>query len=163
MPAPATTARPLNIRPAVPADWPTIVDYNCRLAEETEGQILDRETVARGVNALLADAQKGRYFVACRSDRIVGQLMHTREWSDWRNGDIWWLQSVFVAPEERGRGVFRALYHHLHELAEKASDPRVVGLRLYLEQGNVLARTVYARLGMRPAGYEVLEQIPSHT
>ncbi|QDU40424.1 Acetyltransferase (GNAT) family protein [Maioricimonas rarisocia] len=163
MPGPAASDNDLTIRAAHPDDWPTLVDFNCRLAEESEGQILDRETVAVGVKALLADAHKGRYFVACRSDRIIGQLMHTREWSDWRNGDIWWLQSVYVRPEERGRGVLRALYNHLQQLAEAATDPRVVGLRLYMEQGNDLARTVYTQLGLRPAGYEVLERIPSRS
>jgi len=161
MPGPASSPANLTIRSARPDDWPTIVDFNCRLAEESEELILDRDTVVAGVHAILADEQKGRYFVACRDSRIVGQLMHTREWSDWRNGDIWWLQSVYVAPDVRGQGVFRTLYAHLLQQAEVQTDPNVVGVRLYMEQQNDLARAVYTRVGLRSAGYEVLERGPA--
>ena len=174
------------IRPARPDDWPVIVDYNCRLAAETENLQLDRETVTHGVQALLADPTRGRYFLACTvspapgvltpddpeaenpkeatpvepgspREVIAGQLMHTTEWSDWRNGTIWWLQSVYVSDTYRRTGVFRALYEHLHREAVARED--VVGLRLYVEHENSSAQTTYASLGLQPAGYHVMEQL----
>lgn len=148
---------PCIIRPAQASDWPTIVDFNCRLAEESEGFTLNHEAVTAGVQALLADRSRGRYLVACSETEIVGQLMHTREWSDWRNGDIWWLQSVYVVPVWRRQGVFRALFEELAREAE--ADPGVVGLRLYVENHNDSAMQVYLRLGLRQAGYQVLERL----
>lgn len=144
------------IRAAAVDDLETIAEFNVRLAEETEGAPLDRETVRRGVRALLADGSRGSYYVAC-TDKIVGQLMHTREWSDWRNGDIWWIQSVYVHPHHRRQGVFRSLYDHLKTLAE--ADPGVVGLRLYVEQENEAARATYRDLGMTPAPYLVMQHL----
>ncbi|MGH7128867.1 MAG: GNAT family N-acetyltransferase, partial [Planctomycetaceae bacterium] len=99
----------IDIRPAGLDDWPTITEFNLRLADESEGKTLDRPTLAEGVRAVLADVAKGRYFLACRDGRIVGQVMITYEWSDWRNGTIWWLQSVYVSPEHRRQGVLRRL------------------------------------------------------
>lgn len=157
----------IQVRPALPDDWETIVDFNCRLAEESEGKRLDRGDVVPGVQALLSDPRKGRYFVAVTeaesfprardAGRIVGQLMHTFEWSDWRNGMIWWLQSVYVHPEFRRQGVFRALFERLRQEAE--ADPGVVGLRLYVEEGNQRAHATYDRLGLRPGGYFVMERM----
>jgi len=149
-------ATDLVIRPATASDWPVVVDFNCRLAEESEGKVLDRAHIVPGVQALLADASKGRYFLAERDGQVVGQLMHTHEWSDWRNGDIWWLQSVYVHPDHRRQGVFRALFEHLQ--SEAKSNPGVVGLRLYVEQDNTRAHATYANLGFEPGGYFVLEQ-----
>ncbi|MEX0718708.1 MAG: GNAT family N-acetyltransferase [Planctomycetaceae bacterium] len=145
------------VRAARLDDREAIVEFNCRLAEETEDLRLDRDTVSAGVAAVLADASRGRYFVACRNDRPVGQLMHTREWSDWRNGDLWWLQSVYVATEFRRRGVFRLLYEHA--LAEARREPGVVGVRLYVERHNARAHDAYRRLGMRETGYFVMEDL----
>lgn len=147
----------ITVRPAEAADWPTITDYNCRLAAESEHKQLDRELVAKGVQALLADPSKGRYFVALADGNIVGQMMHTREWSDWRNGDIWWVQSVYVAPDYRRRGVFRLLFQHVEHLAR--SLPDVVGLRLYVERDNQHARATYQRLGLIEPGYLVMERL----
>ena len=146
-----------EIRPAQPADWETIVEFNCRLAEETEHKRLDLPTISAGVKAVLADSTKGRYFVSCHRDQLVGQLMHTREYSDWRNGHIWWLQSVYVHPEFRRQGVLRLLYERLRR--EAASDPNVVGLRLYVENGNDRAQETYLKLGMKPGGYHVMEHL----
>ena len=146
----------LSIRPARPEDWPVVVDFNSRLAEESEGKVLDHAHLVPGVQALLADPAKGRYFVAELDGQIIGQLMHTREWSDWRNGDIWWLQSVYVHPDHRRQGVFRALFEHLK--SEAQNNPHVVGLRLYVEQDNTRAHATYANLGFNPGGYFVLEQ-----
>lgn len=147
----------LEIRPATLEDWETIADFNLKLADETEPVVLDRATVEAGVRALLADDRKGRYFVATVDGRIIGQLMHTREWSDWRNGDVWWLQSVYVEAAFRRQGVFAALKRNLEELAE--SDPNVVGLRLYVEQGNEHAQATYRTLGFKSAGYLVMERM----
>jgi ribosomal protein S18 acetylase RimI-like enzyme len=147
----------VNIRLATADDWPIIVDFNCRLAEESEGKSLDRAHVEPGVKALLADPRKGRYFLAHDGNgQIAGQLMHTYEWSDWRNGDIWWLQSVYVHPDFRRAGVFRALFDHLKQQAE--NDPGVVGLRLYVEEQNERAHATYRNLGFEPGGYFVMEQ-----
>ena len=147
----------LTIRPASLDDLDTVVDFNRRLAFESENKELPLETLRAGVAAALADEGKARYFLATAGNHVAGQLMLTREWSDWRNGDLWWIQSVYVPPEFRRQGVFKALYHHVQSLAQ--SLPHVVGLRLYVEEHNERAQQVYARLGMKPAGYHVLESI----
>ncbi|MBI5761122.1 MAG: GNAT family N-acetyltransferase [Planctomycetales bacterium] len=147
----------MEVRPACPNDWPTIVDFNSRLAWESEHTRLDRTRIEPGVRNLLADERRGRYFMACCGGRIVGQLMITFEWSDWRNGNIWWLQSVYVEAEFRGRGVFRTLFEHVWHQVE--SDSEIAGLRLYVEQGNVSAQEVYLRMGMHAAGYLVMERM----
>jgi GNAT superfamily N-acetyltransferase len=146
-----------GVRAAGPEDWPLIVEFNRRLAAETEDTELNVDLLTAGVKAALSDSAKARYFVASRGETVVGQLMHTWEWSDWRNGMIWWLQSVYVQPEHRGRGVFRMLYEHVGRLAE--SDPGVVGIRLYIETGNDAARSVYEKLGMRAGGYNVMQRL----
>ena len=151
------TQTSLTVRLALPEDWEVIADFNTRLASETEGKSLVSSTIAAGVQTLLADPHHGRYFVACVGARIVGQMMHTREWSDWRNGEIWWLQSVYVAPDNRRFGVFRALYHHLEQLAEQT--PNVIGLRLYVEHHNSKALEVYRSFGLKEAGYTVMERL----
>jgi len=144
-----------RIREASPADGPLLADYNSRMAEETEGRALDQENVAPGVAALLADRNKGRYWVAEYDGEIVGQLMVTYEWSDWRNGTLWWIQSVYVHPAFRRRGVFSALYRHVESLALADSDVR--GLRLYVEQDNTRAQQTYEKLGMVKPSYLVME------
>jgi GNAT superfamily N-acetyltransferase len=148
----------IEIRDAHPDDWRTIVEFNRRLAQETESLTLDGPTLEAGVKAALADVAKARYFVACTADgQIVGQMMHTYEWSDWRNGDIWWLQSVYVHPDYRSQGVFRLLFDFVERRAKE--DPGVVGLRLYVEDRNERARAVYERLGLAAAGYGVMEAV----
>lgn len=149
--------QPVEIREARFDDWPVIADFNTRLAAETEGKRLDPDTIAQGVRTLLSQPQHGRYFVACFHGGIVGQIMHTREWSDWRNGEIWWLQSVYVLSDFRQRGVFRALFAHLQSLAQ--SSPEVIGLRLYFEEHNARAKEAYLNLGLKLAGYSVMEHI----
>jgi ribosomal protein S18 acetylase RimI-like enzyme len=147
----------LSLRQAVSADAATIVELNVRLAEESEGKQLDRATLSAGVAAGLADPAKARYFVAEEDNVIVGQVMLTWEWSDWRNGWLWWIQSVYVIASARRRGVFRALYRHVRDLA--VADPLVKGLRLYVERHNEAALATYLQLGMTDAGYQVLEEI----
>jgi ribosomal protein S18 acetylase RimI-like enzyme len=147
-----------TIRRAVPADAPVIVEFNRRLALESEGKTLDAVVLAQGVAAGLADSQKALYFVAEEDSAIVGQLMLTKEWSDWRNGWVWWIQSVYVREDWRRHGVFRALYEHVHRAA--VADPEVVGIRLYVEHENHTAQQTYLKLGMERTGYLVLERCP---
>lgn len=123
------------------------------MALETEEMALPPAVVARGVSAVLADPDKGRYFVAVDRGEIVGSLLATPEWSDWRDGTWWWIQSVYVAPEARGRGVFRALYEHVR--AEVEAEPGLLGLRLYVDRGNRGAQAVYERLGMSRDHYDL--------
>ncbi len=143
------------IRAATPADAPLIAQFNFALAYETEHRELDRARLLAGVQALLADPAKGFYILAEVDGVVAGQTLITREWSDWRNGHFWWIQSVYVLPEFRGRGVFRELFEHLTRAARQEAD--VCGLRLYVERANVRAQTVYERLGMRPGCYQLME------
>ncbi|MGH9657917.1 MAG: GNAT family N-acetyltransferase [Bryobacteraceae bacterium] len=145
----------MRIRPATPADAETIAGFNAAMARETENLELDPARVLAGVRALVADPNKGFYLLAELDGRIAGQTMVTFEWSDWRNACFWWIQSVYVEPAVRGRGVFRALYRHLAERVER--DPELCGLRLYVERHNDRARRTYEKLGMRPAAYEMYE------
>ena len=146
---------PIVVRPARAIDQPVLVEFNQALALETENRSLDLSLLSPGVAALLEDASKGLYFVAEQEGTVVGQLMITFEWSDWRNGVFWWIQSVYVAPRARRNGVFRALYRHVERMARERAD--VCGLRLYMEHANQTARSTYVALGMVHAGYEVLE------
>lgn len=147
----------MRIREAQLGDAPVIAEYNTRLARETEGRELPAATLLAGVRALLEDPSKGLYFVAEETGQVVGQVMITFEWSDWRNGMFWWLQSVYVREEFRGQGVFRALFEHVRQLAGQQAG--VCGLRLYVERENERAKAVYERQGMTNAGYEVFEVI----
>jgi GNAT superfamily N-acetyltransferase len=146
----------ITVRPAETADADVITDFNCRLADESESKRLDPSTTLAGVLEVLANPMHGRYYVAEHDGRPVGQLLVTYEWSDWRNGRFWWIQSVYVMPAHRRRGVFRALYGHLDDLAAKSPD--VCGLRLYVEAGNAPARSTYAAIGMDETGYLVMEK-----
>jgi GNAT superfamily N-acetyltransferase len=143
------------IRKARLTDIDVIANFNSRLAWETEKLRLNSTTVSRGVRALLKDAAKGTYFIAEQGGVIVGQLLITYEWSDWRNGNFWWIQSVYVAAEFRQEGVFRALFGHVEKLARSRRD--VCGLRLYVEKNNRRAHRAYGRLGMKHTHYEIYE------
>jgi GNAT superfamily N-acetyltransferase len=150
---------PLTIRRATPADLTTVVDFNGRLAEESEGKSLDRVRLTAGVTAVLAAPEhKGPYFLACDGDTPVGQMQVTFEWSDWRNGWFWWIQSVYVVPEARRRGIFRTLFEHVCQAAR--SDPQVIGLRLYVERDNTRAHQTYLNLGLSWTSYQVMERYP---
>ncbi|SIN80598.1 Acetyltransferase (GNAT) family protein [Singulisphaera sp. GP187] len=155
----SVNAPSLLIRAGVPADRDTIVDFNQRLAGETEGKALDLTVLSAGIRSALADPERLRYWVAQPSAAapLVGQAAITREWSDWRNGWIWWFQSVYVIPEARGQGVFRALYQQIR--AEALALPDVIGLRLYVEQENHRAKQTYLAMGMEASGYHVFEEI----
>lgn len=143
-----------EIHAASPQDAATIVDFQLRMARETEGLELDFDTVTRGVAAVFADPSKGTYWLAERGGRIAGCLL-TFEWSDWRDGTVLWIQSVYVPPEERGQRVYRALYEHLKRRVE--GDPRLKGIRLYVDRRNAAAQQVYERLGMSREHYDLFE------
>jgi GNAT superfamily N-acetyltransferase len=145
----------IRIRPATAADLDTIVRYNQAIAQESEEKQLDDGILRAGVTALLADPAKGRYFIAEAGGAIVGQTMITFEWSDWRNGLFWWIQSVYVEQTARRQGVFSALFDHLSDMARR--DPTVCGIRLYVERENSRAQQTYARCGLETTGYQVME------
>lgn len=145
----------IRVRNAQLKDAPVIARFNMAIAQETEQLRLNPDQVHAGVVAVLSDPTKGQYFVAEVDGRVVGQTLITREWSDWRNGWIWWLQSVYVEPAFRRLGVFRALYEHIRTLAVRE---RVPLLRLYVMGHNRRARSAYEAVGMRPSGYDVWEE-----
>ncbi len=145
----------IAIRPAGPGDAETLVDFNAAMALETEKLALDRERLARGVAALLADPERGRYWVLEEEGRVAAALMLTTEWSDWRDGFFWWIQSVYVRPESRRRGHYRRLHDHVLSLAQR--DASVCGLRLYVERENHSARATYRGLGMSETAYRLYE------
>jgi len=150
---------PWTIRQGRPADAPTIVEFNRRLAIESEGKTLEAATLEAGVTAALADpTRKGPYYLAVDDEKILGQLQITFEWSDWRNGWFWWIQCVYVVAEARRTGVFRSLYEHVAALARR--DSEVIGLRLYVERDNHAAQKTYQRMGMEQTAYLLLEQSP---
>ena len=145
----------LLIRSATHDDVETIADFNCRLAAETENKTLDGDTILAGVRNALSLTDEVTYFVAESNDEVIGQLMLTREWSDWRNGWMYWLQSVYVHDEHRGAGVFRSLLEHAAQKLKERKD--VVGIRLYVEKENTGAQETYRRLGFSEPGYSVME------
>jgi GNAT superfamily N-acetyltransferase len=146
----------ISIRLAHPEDVPVIVENNRALARETENKDLDRSTLQTGVNEVFENPQRGFYLLAEQDGRVVGQTLITFEWSDWRNADFWWFQSVYVDPNERKSGIFRALYRHV--LSEAEQNPKVCGLRLYVHRDNRQAQSVYLSLGMDPAHYQMFEK-----
>jgi len=141
------------VRLATPADAGFLTQGNAAMALETEGMVLDLVRLRAGVDGVFADASRGVYYVAEIDHRPVGQLLITYEWSDWRNGNFWWIQSVFVEPAFRGLGVFRTLYAHVHALAR--ADGNVCGLRLYVEHDNTRAQATYERCGMKRTAYQM--------
>lgn len=148
----------LTLRRATITDAATIAEFNRRLAWETEHKRLDDALLVPGVAAVLANPARGTYYVAEADGAVVGQLLITLEWSDWRNGWFWWIQSVYVLAEARRHGVFRALYQHVAAEARARGD--VVGIRLYVERDNLRAQQTYEQLGMASPGYHVMERCP---
>jgi len=148
------------IRDAEPTDWAAIAEYNRLLATETEDKELDWDVISEGVKKVLGDIHKGRYFLAEAEGRIIGTTMITYEWSDWRDGWVWWIQSVYVHPDFRGQGVFSGLYRHVEALAEASGVVRAI--RLYVLTSNTRARATYHKLGMAETGYTVLEAGDGH-
>jgi len=147
----------MRIRHATVGDVHVLAEFNAAMALETEGKQLLPEVVGAGVRSLLGNPASGFYLVAEADGRVAGSLMVTKEWSDWRNGNFWWIQSVYVRPESRRQGVYRRLYQHLQELA--AHDPAACGVRLYVERDNVTAQATYRTLGMTQTPYQVFEAL----
>jgi GNAT superfamily N-acetyltransferase len=148
----------LVIRPATPEDLDVLVRFSAAMARETEGRRLDLARLREGTQTVLDSPERGFYIVAevtDRSPRIVGQLLVTFEWSDWRNATFWWIQSVYVDPAWRRRGVYRKMHHAILERAKRRGD--VCGVRLYVERENKTAKTVYARVGLQTSSYCIFE------
>jgi ribosomal protein S18 acetylase RimI-like enzyme len=138
-------------------DAEVLVGFNGAMALETEGKELLPEVIGAGVRSLLGRPASGFYLVAEADGQVVGSLLVTKEWSDWRNGDFWWIQSVYVRPAWRRQGIYTRLYRHVQELAAK--DPAVCGFRLYVERDNKQAQGTYRALGMSETHYKVFEEL----
>ena len=145
----------IEIRLGGPRDTTALVEFNCEMARETESKALDVSTVTAGVAGLIARSDRGFYVVASQRGEIVGSLMITTEWSDWRNGEIWWLQSVYVSKRLRREGVYRQLHEYVRDLARQQ---KVIGLRLYVERDNEPAQETYRALGMGESSYLMFEE-----
>lgn len=143
------------IRQATEADAPSIVEFQLAMAWETESLQLDEPTVVKGVAAVFTDSSKGVYYVAETEGHVVGSLLTTFEWSDWRNGTVLWIQSVYVRPEFRKRSIFSRLYKHIQEKVN--SNPNLRGIRLYADKTNTPAHGVYEHLGMTAEHYQMYE------
>jgi GNAT superfamily N-acetyltransferase len=144
----------ISIRKANSSDVPAIVDFQLKMAWETEEMSLDHETVKKGVNAVFEDPSRGQYYVADNDGNVIASLLITYEWSDWRNRNVWWFQSVYVIPDYRRQGIFRKMYNHIRNLAE-LND--IAGLRLYVETKNISAQKTYEALGMSSEHYSFYE------
>jgi ribosomal protein S18 acetylase RimI-like enzyme len=138
-------------------DAPVLVEFNRAMARETEDRDLIPEVISAGVETLLKNPNLGFYVVAENNGNVVGSLMVTLEWSDWRNGAFWWIQSVYVRPDCRRQGIYRRLYQYVRSLAER--DPKVCGFRLYVERGNTAAQKTYKALGMDETHYKLFEEL----
>ncbi len=145
-----------RIRKAVPGDASAIIAFNAAMAKETEGITLQNDRITNGVNTLLQTPSLGFYLLAEECNVTIGTLMITTEWSDWRNGLFWWIQSVYVKEENRRQGVFRDLYQSVTKLA--AADPNICGFRLYVERENHTAQKTYQSLGLAETHYKLFEQ-----
>ncbi len=144
----------ITIRKAKPADAQAIIDFQQKMAWETEQLMLAPDTVTKGVNAVFANSAHGQYWIAEEDGAILASLLITYEWSDWRNTNVWWFQSVYVLPEHRRKGIFRQMYNHIKNEADKAG---VAGLRLYVESKNTRAQNTYEALGMQCEHYTMYE------
>lgn len=149
----------ITIRRAGQKDGETIARFQQQMAYETEGVSLESDTLSSGVQAVLDDTHKGVYYVAEADDRVIASLLITYEWSEWRNGQVWWIQSVYVEKDFRGSGIFSQLYAYIQSLAE--NDAEVRGIRLYVDNTNTAAQKVYSRMGMNGDHYKVYEWMKS--
>lgn len=145
----------ITYREARPSDTDRIVEFQLAMARETEHFELDGAVCTRGVRALFDDQDKGRYYLAESGGEVIGSLMITTEWSDWRAGTVWWIQSVYVDPAHRKKGVYGGLYGHVKGLMDR--NPDIRGIRLYVDRRNTRAQEVYRRLGMNGDHYQVFE------
>ena len=149
------SGQPINVRLAQISDLATLVEFNIAMARETEGKELDPDLLRKGVTSALQSDDRGFYLVAEVDGKVAGQLMITREWSDWRNGFFWWIQSVYVHPNHRRQGIYRALDQRVKTLALEQGD--VCGVRLYVDRSNQVAQQVYRQLGMSQSHYDLYE------
>lgn len=147
----------IKTRPAAAADAAELARFNCDMARETEDIRLEPDVVAAGVKALFEHPERGFYVVADAGRQLAGSLMVTNEWSDWRNGMFWWIQSVYVRPEYRRRGVYRSLYRFVESMA--VAHPEICGFRLYVERDNERAQQTYRSLGMAQTPYLIYESL----
>lgn len=145
------------IRNAFIHEYETISRFQELMAMETEGLKLNPQTVRKGVCSVFSDPAKGKYFVAADGDAIAGSLLTTYEWSDWRNMTVIWIQSVYVSPEYRGKGLFKQMFGHIKDIVKESGD--YAGIRLYVDKENHVAREVYRKTGMNPDHYELFEWI----
>ena len=145
----------LKIRKATPADQETIAGFQVKMAMETESIELDWKIVSNGVKAVTENPGLGQYFLAEVDGKVVASLMTTYEWSDWRNSMVWWLQSVYILPEYRRRGIFRKMYDHVKDHVQQ--DDTVSGIRLYVDTSNEQAHKVYEAVGMDGEHYRLFE------
>jgi len=146
----------IHIRPAILEDYTLIAENNRKMAWETEEKILEGETIQKGAYEGIKKSNRCRFFLAEIGGKVVGQAMVAYEWSDWRNGEFWWIHSVYVNPENRKQGVFKKIYEFIEALAK--SNPEVCGLRLYVENENINAQNVYSKLGLKDARYKIFEK-----
>ena len=146
-----------SISPALEKDIPGIIDYQVKMAKETEELELAQKTVRAGVEAVFKDRGKGTYYVVKYQDQLVGCLLTTFEWSEWRNGTVLWIQSVYIKEDFRKRGLFKALYEYLKEKVTK--DDQLKGMRLYVDKSNKRAQEVYEKIGMDGQHYQLFEWI----
>ena len=146
----------ITVRDAIKSDINSIVEFQINMAEETENLILHEDVITPGVNAVFEDHNKGRYFVAEFENDIAGSLLITYEWSDWRNGFVLWIQSVYVKHEYRSKGIFKAMYRHIQSIVD-ANPDLYKGIRLYVDKSNVSAQKVYDAVGMSGEHYELYE------
>ncbi len=144
------------IRLGVTSDVETIVGFNIAMAKETEEKTLDYQMALSGAKSLFNNPENGFYLVAEKQGKVIGSLMITKEWSDWRNGDFWWIQSVYINAENRRKGIYSLLYSYVKKMAKIRSD--VCGIRLYVEKENRVAQNTYSSLGMQEAHYKVFEE-----
>ena len=149
-----TTAR-ITVRESTPDDLESLMDFQRAMAQETEGKTLDPDLLRRGVNAVLRSQDKGFYLLAEVEGRIVGGLLITYEWSDWRNATFWWIQSVYVDANWRRKGVYRTLHGYVYDMVRSRDE--ICGIRLYVERNNRVAQQTYDSLGMSRSHYDMYE------
>ncbi len=145
----------MQIRKGNIKDAEIIIDFQRKMAKETENLELDNNTIDKGVHAVFEDSSKGTYYVAEDNGKVIASLMTTYEWSDWRNGCVLWIQSVYVLPEYRQKGVYKQMYEHLKQMVIESD--KYLGLRLYVDLTNERAQKVYTKLGMNGEHYKLFE------
>ena len=145
----------MTVRKATTKDIPTIILFQQKMAWETEGIHLDPSVLTEGVKNIFQDVNRGEYYVADENETVVGSLMTTYEWSDWRNGTVLWIQSVYIDKGHRGKGIYKKMYEHIQQIVKKSPDLR--GIRLYVDKTNESAQCVYEKLGMNGEHYQVFE------